>query len=326
MDLFERYLHAVRSFLPKRQQDDVVRELSDDLRSQAEEREAELGRPLNRAEQEEILKQWGHPMLLASRYRTQRQLVGPAVFPLYWLVLRIALGIALLVHVIAAVILLASGRPSADVLSSLAKLPLGPLLIVFGWVTLVFAVLDRYVPRLPFVANWNPSALPDTSPDASSSSLSCRITEVALATIFVLWLAAIPRNQWLIFGPASTLVQLGPIWFDMHVPLLLLASVALIGAWVNLFRPQPATFRLVGKLLGNLVTIAVLLVVLNADVLIIAMPAAGDSGARIARICESGFRIGFGVAVIAAAIEGIRDAMRLVNRKGVLGGWSPRRG
>lgn len=326
MDLFDRYLHAVRSFLPKRQQDDVVRELSEDLRSQVEEREAELGRPLNRAEQEQILKQLGHPMLLASKYQPQRQLVGPTVFPLYWLILRIALGIALLVHVISAIVLLAGGRPPADVIGSLARLPLGPLLVVFAWVTLVFAALDRFVPRLPFFAKWNPGALPDTSSDACSSSLSGRIAEVVLGTVFVLWLAAVPRNQWIMFGPASALVQLGPVWFDIHVPLLLLASAGLISTWVNLARPQPPAFRLVKSLLGNLATIAVLLFVLNADALIIPVVSAGDAAAQIARVCDAGFRIGLTVALIAAAVEGTRDIVRLVNRTGVLSGWSPRRG
>ena len=99
MDLFERYLQAVRGFLPSRQQHDVVRELREDLRSQVEDREAELGRPLNKEEQEQMLKHLGHPWLLASRYQPRRQLVGPALFPFYWLILKIALGVALIVHV-----------------------------------------------------------------------------------------------------------------------------------------------------------------------------------------------------------------------------------
>ena len=143
MDLFERYLQAVRSFLPKRLQDDVVRELSEELRSQADEQEAQLGRPLIEPEQEQILKQWGHPLLLASRYQPQRQLVGPALFPIYWLVLRIALGVALLVHVIAAAVFVANGRPLEDALAGRAKLPLGPLLIFFAWVMLVFARFEQ---------------------------------------------------------------------------------------------------------------------------------------------------------------------------------------
>ena len=44
MDLIERYLHAVKGHLPLKQQDDVVAELAEDLRSRVDERESELGR------------------------------------------------------------------------------------------------------------------------------------------------------------------------------------------------------------------------------------------------------------------------------------------
>ncbi len=50
MELIDRYLQAVKFWLPKNQKQDIVAELSEDLRSQVEDREAELGRPLNEAE------------------------------------------------------------------------------------------------------------------------------------------------------------------------------------------------------------------------------------------------------------------------------------
>lgn len=47
MDMLDRYLHAVKVFLPRTQQDDIVRELSENLIARMEDREAELGRPLD---------------------------------------------------------------------------------------------------------------------------------------------------------------------------------------------------------------------------------------------------------------------------------------
>ncbi|MBV9270503.1 MAG: hypothetical protein JO165_05370, partial [Candidatus Eremiobacteraeota bacterium] len=47
MTILDRYLYAVRNNLPKDQPgDDIVAEIGDDLRSQIEEREKTLGRPL----------------------------------------------------------------------------------------------------------------------------------------------------------------------------------------------------------------------------------------------------------------------------------------
>ena len=67
MDLIDRYLTAVRRHLPRPKQDDIVSELSDSLRSEVEEREHALNRPLNEAEQAALLKQRGHPWLMANR-------------------------------------------------------------------------------------------------------------------------------------------------------------------------------------------------------------------------------------------------------------------
>jgi hypothetical protein len=76
MDLVDRYVYAVKRHLPANQQDDIVNELTDDILSQIKDKEEELGRPLNDAEQEAILKQYGHPYLLATRYRPQQYLIG----------------------------------------------------------------------------------------------------------------------------------------------------------------------------------------------------------------------------------------------------------
>ena len=45
MELLDRYLQAVRFWLPKAQQNDIIAELGDDIRSQIEDKESALGRP-----------------------------------------------------------------------------------------------------------------------------------------------------------------------------------------------------------------------------------------------------------------------------------------
>ena len=47
MELIDRYFQAVRFWLPKNQKQDIIAELSEDIRSQVEDREPELGRKLN---------------------------------------------------------------------------------------------------------------------------------------------------------------------------------------------------------------------------------------------------------------------------------------
>ena len=88
MELLDRYLHAVRFWLPRKQQDDIIAELGDDLRSQIEEREASLGHPLNEDELAALLQKAGYPLRVAGRYLPQQSLIGPALFPLYTFVLK----------------------------------------------------------------------------------------------------------------------------------------------------------------------------------------------------------------------------------------------
>src|SRR5207237_6411544 len=89
MQLLERYLNAVRFWLPKAQKDDILAELSEDLRSTIAEREDALGRPLASDELAGLLKDRGHPLIVASAYLPQRSLIGPAMFPIYAFVLKI---------------------------------------------------------------------------------------------------------------------------------------------------------------------------------------------------------------------------------------------
>jgi len=56
LELVDRYLQAVRFWLPKtRRQEDLIAELGEDLRSQIEDKESELGHTLDKNEISEIL-------------------------------------------------------------------------------------------------------------------------------------------------------------------------------------------------------------------------------------------------------------------------------
>ncbi|MGH9718901.1 MAG: hypothetical protein ACRD8O_01700, partial [Bryobacteraceae bacterium] len=87
MNLLDRYLHAVKFWLPAGQQEDILAELSEDIRSEIEDKEAGLGRKLDEDGVAAILKKRGRPILVASRYLPQQSLIGPALMPAYRFVL-----------------------------------------------------------------------------------------------------------------------------------------------------------------------------------------------------------------------------------------------
>ena len=314
MELIERYLQAVSAWLPRAQRDDIIRELSEELRSQAEEREEALGRPLDQREQESILKPFGHPMLLAARYRPQRALIGSAILPFYWFVLKVSLAGMVLVHVIAATVLLATGKPVNQVVSALVTLPIGPGVMVFGWVTLAFAVFDRHMPRLPFIAGWTPGSLPPLQkPPAGPSrvSLAC---EILFSTAFIVWWTAVPSHPWLIFGPASVVLELAPVWQSLYVPILLVASAGLIVQWIVLLRPNWLALRSIAKIVGHVVSLVMIALFLRAGDLVVAAETAMPAEGGVAPAINLAARIGLISTFIVLLFEVGREVFRLARR------------
>lgn len=324
MDLFERYIHAVRTFLPNAQREDVVRELSEDLRAAVEEREAELGRPLDESEQEQIIRQWGHPLVLASRYQPQRQLVGPVLFPIYWFVLRVALVGALVINVVAGAIFLANGKPVGEVIRHIALLPFGPLLMVFAWVTAIFAIFDRQMPKLPFIAQWSPRSLPAIPPAPGQPTRWALLFEIALTTAFVLWLAAAPRQQWLVFGPAWSLFELGPTLLAIHVPLVIVACGNLVVLWINFVHPEWMTLRTSTRIVTSIVTVGLLGFAASAGDMVVLERAAGADAERLLQVVNLSARLGIAVTAVVAAVEAAIDIVRLFGGSHVRQGWSSR--
>src|SRR5271170_2565078 len=164
LDLIDRYLQAVRFWLPKtHRQDDLIAELGEDLRSQIDDKESELGHPLDKGEMAEILKRCGSPMMVAGRLGPQRHLIGPALFPIYGFVLKMVLLwilVPVFIFIVGPVNLVdgAADWPGA-ILRTFGDLWSG-LFIAAGIITLVFAILERTSAHLGAECKWDPLKLP----------------------------------------------------------------------------------------------------------------------------------------------------------------------
>src|SRR5215831_14373033 len=154
METVDRYLKAVAKALPEAQREDIIRELSEDIRSEMEDRQRELGRPLTEAEQQALLKQRGNPLLLAARYHQDnrrvafgRELIGPVLYPFYVKVLSFNLGLAFVVIGTIFLALRVSGHRISfnDILNTC----LLQLFIQLGIVTLIFSLVDRHLRKHP---------------------------------------------------------------------------------------------------------------------------------------------------------------------------------
>ena len=167
MTLIVRYLSAVRDHLPRGEQDDIINELSDSLRSRIEDEEAARGRPLQEEEEVAILKEFGQPDGRRDAYRGDertvtfgRRLIGPELFSIYMKVLAINVAVTVLLGLIALV-------AGATLWSGFAGI-LVPLAIQFMIVTAIFVWIDRRWVNDP--DGWDPRTVNAMGPDIDVST------------------------------------------------------------------------------------------------------------------------------------------------------------
>lgn len=253
MDLIPRYLQAVRFWLPKKQQDDIIAEISQDLRDQIDERTAALGRPLTEPEIEELLRQRGSPIKVANGYLPQQSLIGPLLFPIYLFVLKVVSLCILIPAFVGWLAAIVSGPlhhvigrswtvPFADIASHLWTAWFSAM----GAVTLIFAIVERTDAKAQLLESWNPRKLPPLRPPHAIPR-SSSVIEIAVNLCVIGWWAA---NLYSPFGYHFGNLQFSfsPMWYWFFWGILLLTVASGAVAAVNLLRPYWTPPRIVARL------------------------------------------------------------------------------
>src|SRR2546423_8978683 len=237
MELLDRYLKAVGKCLPESQRDDILKELSEDIRSEMEDKENELQRPLTKSEQETILKQRGNPLVLASRYRQDhrtvafgRQLIGPVLFPFYTKVLSFNLGLTFLILGSIFFALAMSGQKisAREIIVNCVL----QLFLQLGVVTLIFSLIEKHLTKHP--DRWNLGVIGGVHLDLNIEENirvkidggAQQVSRFESASIIVacgvalIWLASVQSHPFLIFGPAALVLRLPTGWLPGYRPFL----------------------------------------------------------------------------------------------------------
>jgi hypothetical protein len=319
MEILDRYLQAVKRHLPWLRQDDILAELRANLEAQLEDKEAELGRKLTDAEIETWLKQLGSPLQVAARYRPQQYLIGPAVFPIYWFVLRLALGWCAVIYAIARTVeIVANGHGPDAFLSAVAQMP-WVLFMTAAVVTLVFAVVERGGAKIPekFAAgaatgsDWpRVAVLPfDAQPDHRKKprTYAQAVIEVIFEWLALVWLLLVPHYPYLLMGPGAPYLkaapfQLAPVWWTFYWCIVVLNVIDLAWHVVDLLQDRWQGPRHVQHLVKSVLGLIPLVVIMAAPgrVLIeLKNPADTVHAAMLAQINNAIYR---GFEVIAAIV------------------------
>ena len=290
MILLKQYLKAVKCYLPRKNRDDIINELSENLLSKMEEVEAELGRSLTELEQEALLREHGEPMEVAGRYGTNhrcvtfgRQLIGPALYPIYIWVLWLHWGVTFLIHTYMAIFK--------------GSLGIGAFLIAvacqFFCVTVVFMILDFYHRKsLQFwcfhLEHLNPI------PQWQSAF------GLILWSVYSGYWAIVPHYPSLIFGNASG-IKLAPAWHTFYWPILLLLLAGAAQRAINLFYPAWNWLQPAVRLVINVISLCMLYFLVNAGPYVLAdnvatvLPEAERLASRLNTFIRAALLFGFSI-------------------------------
>lgn len=314
MELLNRYLQAVKFWLPRDQQDDIITELGEDIRSQVEERESELGRKLSDSEMESILKERGRPLLVAGRYLPQRSLIGPLFFPAYVFILKLVLFCYLTPWVLVWIGMMVfdpsfrAHHSGMGVVPDLFGLIWIHALTVFTVVTIVFATLDLAMNKTKFLDDWSPRKLPpardhDRIPRASSAF------EVVMGAFFGIWWLSMLWTLTVI-DMEGLRVTLSPAWHHFFWIFLPIWAVNTGLSTVNFFHPYWTRSRRLVHAAATFVSAGVLMVVVKIQPAVLV----SFGSTKVSQVVEASINlslaISFAVAALVCVIIGCADVWR----------------
>lgn len=336
MDLVDRYARAVAKALPEAQRDDIIGELSEDIRSEIEDKQRELDRPLTQDEQEALLKQRGNPLLVAARFRQDRrsvafgkELIGPVLFPFYAKVLSFNLGLTFFIVAIIFAALAISGQKIGlhDIISTC----LLQLFIQLGVVTLIFWLVQRHLTKHP--DRWHLKGMRggiqlelDIERDILSRiernlrevSRFESLSIIVASVVALVWLTEVQRYPFLILGPAALFLKPAPIWYQIYLPIVLFTAAEILRATVNLFRPDWINFRAIARVVMHVGGLAVIYFLLKAGSWVSAFGStAGAVGnyARSAAIVNQCFYYGLLGAAVFSVVMIVLRITELIRRR-----------
>lgn len=141
--LIDKFVRQIRFWLPGPRGRMAAEEVRATLEEMITDRKLQLGRPLDEQELIEIIRDFGSPQVIASRFSTSHPLVSAALMPAYTRVLGIAAMGVFVVQLAIAAAATTSGDDVGLAFATTANRIVSGLLWSFTSVTLTFAALTR---------------------------------------------------------------------------------------------------------------------------------------------------------------------------------------
>jgi hypothetical protein len=329
MNLLDKYITAVGDHLPAKGRADIEAELRSTLQDMLDDRSAATGQPINDDMIKAVLKEYGAPAKVAATYQEPRYLVGPRLYPIFELVLRIVLAVivgASLLNLAVSMVSTPSGPSFGAALWQFLGNALSGAVIAFGNIVLVFAVLERVLKDADYekaATPWDPSELA-AMPDSTQFKRLDLIMEVVFSVIGLIFLNVYVRQfgfgilvqgQWIIVKIFSeAFLQYLPWINGLAVLQIALNLIALRqNGWNTWTRAGSLIFRAGGVALAIAMITGPSIIALSPDSL--AGTPLAEHVPQLGGLVVFGVSIGLLVSVIANSVQVVRGVYLLLRRR-----------
>jgi len=322
MNLIDRYVSEVGKHLPRKNRLDIETELRSTLEDMLEDRSQQAGRPADEALAAELLQEYGAPRKVAATYQTHPYLVGPRMFPMYTLVLKIVIFAVTLGLTIATVVsLIGSNTTSPELLKTLGEFAaslVSALIAAFGNVTLVFAILERFVPAAEFEGKeeWTPAELtkePDPAHVSMSEMIASIVFTAAALIVFnfhpqIVGIWNIENGAWVQIASLSEAFFRYLPWINLSGILTIVLDIWLLrqGIWNTLSRWMHIGLEIVG------IVIATALLRGPSLLNFFASAVDAEAGNILASIFGIMIPVILIIVIVVSTIEIVKDILRML--------------
>jgi|GEM_PF-520211 len=305
-DLVSRYLASVERRLPEANAKDIVAELREALAGRIEAREQETGRAATADDVAAVLKGFGHPVVVASKYAGHDYVIGPNYYPWFWHVQRIAVGAAIAIAFgLVALRALGADEPMRAVMRGIGG-ALEAGIWAFGVVTLLFIAAERTKLDMKWAEKWDPKSLPREHFRKPKSIFEAAISLFFDVAFILFWTRVLSfPNQLPLRDDSSVSLVLSPAWAVVYWPILALAVLAAAGHVHDLVRPAWTRVRSAMSIVGYAGGLAVLWVLFRAGPLVEVRPKPDTNPEELARAMQLVDGIATWSLAVTAVIWGV---------------------
>lgn len=306
MNLLDRYVSAVKRFLPVSLREDVGRELHGLLEERLEAESEKHGRPLTDREIGGVLKQHGHPYKVAVAYQPAKELVGAESYALYKRVMTKTFSVWFFaVMLVGLYDIFSHDGPWAIVaVPGFWHTVVDVFLFLFFGITMLFHVYGGVIERSGLGWQWRPSRLPDFN----GTWLGISLPRIILSTVVIISLLGLITSSAHEYSEAGVSIVVGASVFKLLPVMQVLALSGLLLNSINLFQRHWTRVKLYAAMLLAAATALLLSwIVLFFRVLSVVDADSGEIGNKFLSIWPE---FVLKAALVVAIVQLIRSVLR----------------